>query len=172
MLPPRKETKDQKQNKNILIFAGLGLVLALGAVWFFFLRGSNFAQVEGRVTLDGEPLAGATIVFEPDLDKAPSDGKSVARRPPMQADPTDEDGRYKLRGHTSAGVPVGKYKVLISKMVSKKAQAVDPENEQLIEDGRLRNVLPAIHGDPEKTPHHANVVSGAGKYDFDIKTKQ
>jgi hypothetical protein len=46
--------------------------------------GPELAPVSGRVALDGQPLAGAEIVFQPDDRKPPSYGF------------TDESGRYEL----------------------------------------------------------------------------
>lgn len=57
--------------------------------------------VHGRVTLEGKPLGGATIVFEnADL--------GVSRSAPL-----NDDGRYEVRSYDSVGLPVGSYTVAI-----------------------------------------------------------
>jgi uncharacterized protein (TIGR03067 family) len=61
--------------------------------------------VEGRVTLDGKPLANATVVFVP-VDKGGQRATGT----------TDQDGKYKLTTlGKKAGVRPGRYKVVISK---------------------------------------------------------
>lgn len=61
------------------------------------------APVHGRVTLDGQPLEAADVIFQPDGDKSPSFGR------------TDMDGRYELgykRG--MPGALVGSHTVSIA----------------------------------------------------------
>jgi hypothetical protein len=72
--------------------------------------GPRYADVSGRVTLNGEPLAGVSVDFQPvaagkDADPGPgSTGK------------TDRDGRYTLRSQLDAGrsgAVVGKHQVRV-----------------------------------------------------------
>jgi hypothetical protein len=68
------------------------------------------ARVSGRITLNGQPLANAAIVFQPvaagsDINPGPGSGAF-----------TDADGRYslKLTGKDTSGAVVGKHKVRIT----------------------------------------------------------
>jgi hypothetical protein len=163
-IPPRNPGKPQgnSSNRMTLILAGAGLVLLVGLVWFLFFRGSSFASVSGTVTLDGEPLGNAKVDFVSDGDP---------KLAPL-GEFTDENGKYTLQGHTSAGVPVGKYKVFISKLVGKQgSDAQGEEAEPADGDGRQRNVLPALYNDPERTPFRANVISGQNIHDFQLERK-
>jgi hypothetical protein len=65
--------------------------------------GPEIAPVNGRVTLDGRPLASADVAFQPDESQRASAGR------------TDADGRYQLmfkRGQP--GALVGEHTVRIS----------------------------------------------------------
>ncbi len=69
----------------------------------------NLARVSGRVTLNGKPLSGAAVVFQPvaadNLNPGPGSGGF-----------TDADGRYTLTltGTKTRGAVVGKHKVRIT----------------------------------------------------------
>jgi hypothetical protein len=93
--------------------------LSLGLVWVvlaLLLTGSGCggdpyktAPVSGRVTLDGHPLANATLQFVPESPK----GKEPF---PSSIGTTGEDGRYSLvlqSGKKTEGAVVGKHKVFI-----------------------------------------------------------
>src|SRR5207253_5766583 len=66
------------------------------------------AAVSGKVTLNGEPLAGATVSFEPVTEPgAPSSPGSLGK--------TDEKGEFILRATSGEnGALVGKHRVRIS----------------------------------------------------------
>ncbi len=57
---------------------------------------------QGRVTLNGKPLTGATVVFE---SKAVGVCQSAA---------LDDDGRYEFVAYNAAGLPAARYKVTVS----------------------------------------------------------
>jgi hypothetical protein len=62
----------------------------------------NLAEVEGTITLDGEPLFGAEVIFRP-TEGRPSLGK------------TDSNGKYRLRYSTEKmGALIGTHTVTIS----------------------------------------------------------
>lgn len=64
--------------------------------------GQRFGDVTGKVTLDGEPLVGATVEFSP-AGGSPAYGV------------TDEQGRYKLLfSSEQGGAPVGEHRVRIT----------------------------------------------------------
>jgi hypothetical protein len=84
---------------------GLALVLALGCG-----GGKKFAPVSGKVTLNGRPLPGATVSFQP---IAPAG--SVNAPAPGSAAKTDANGEYTLKVSTGQnGAWVGKHRVEIT----------------------------------------------------------
>jgi hypothetical protein len=85
------------------LFLGTLLVSVIGC------SGQPAARVSGRVTLDGEPLAGATVTFVPKASAG-----NVARGPTASG-VTDADGRFTLNfGPKSRGAIVGPNRVVIS----------------------------------------------------------
>lgn len=129
----------------------LGLALFAGC-------GGNTADVSGTVTLDGEPLADASIIFTPQSDEEGGGG-----RPAVAV--TDSQGRYELvygRGVTGA-VP-GTYLVEIRTYREPNEDAETPEQQQ---------------GAPEKVPakYNANsqlietVDAGGSVIDFDLDSE-
>src|SRR5690348_3214851 len=83
------------------LLLGLGAVLALGC-------GPRFAPVSGKVTLNGQPLAHASISFQPIAPEGVTDPG------PGSAGTTDEKGDYTLQATTGQkGALVGKHRVRI-----------------------------------------------------------
>jgi hypothetical protein len=71
--------------------------------------GSQFAPVSGRVTLNGKPLVGATVSFQP---IAPEGSRDAA---PGSTGKTNENGEYKMVGSDGqTGAWVGKHRVVIT----------------------------------------------------------
>ena len=104
---------------------------------------SNIGTVEGNVTLDGAPLAHASITFYPSSGERSSSGK------------TDENGKYTLR-HTRevVGALVGKHVVTVS----------------IITEGK-KSIVPAKYSDRKVTDQTATVESGSNTFNFDLKSK-
>jgi hypothetical protein len=68
--------------------------------------GPKLVPVSGTVTLNGKPLEGATVSFQPD-------GSTPGVMP--AEDITGPDGNYKAITKGRSGVAPGKYKVVVSK---------------------------------------------------------
>jgi hypothetical protein len=82
---------------------GLALVLALGC------GGNRFVPVSGKVTLNGRPLVGATVSFQP---VAPEGSREAGMG---STGKTDANGEYTLKAATGQdGAWVGKHRVMIS----------------------------------------------------------
>src|SRR5688500_18734361 len=85
------------------------------AAFWLILVGSigcgKFAAVEGVVTLDGQPLAQATLSF------VPQEREGKARDATARA---DAEGYFRVKTNNSEGVIPGRYKVLVSKRVPPK----------------------------------------------------
>jgi hypothetical protein len=95
------------------VSVGLALVLALGC------GSRKYAPVSGQVTLNGQPLANATVGFQP----IAAEGSMEAG--PGSAGTTDEKGMFVLKGlKGESGAWVGEHRVIIS-LVNTKAGADD-----------------------------------------------
>ncbi|MEX0703858.1 MAG: carboxypeptidase-like regulatory domain-containing protein [Planctomycetales bacterium] len=76
--------------------------------------------VAGFVTLDGRPLAGVNVVFEPIEPIAGAAGV------------TDGAGRYELlRGNKQHGPPAGRYRVFLSTAEHDPGEGVSPQVERV-----------------------------------------
>jgi len=117
-------------------------------------RPKNIARkVSGRVTLGGQPLAGALVIFTPKEAGSPSSGK------------TDQNGNYNLiwaqhQRHTIEGAQIGEHVVTITTFVEGAPSAKPPRQEV-----------------PEKVPYKyrleaqptATVKSGTNTIDFPLE---
>jgi hypothetical protein len=106
-------------------FRCLPILAALAVLSAGCGRGAPYrtTAISGRVTLNGQPLAGAAVLFQP----LPSPGSINVD--PSSAGITDADGRYTLRllGMESKGAVLGKHKVritLVEKVDSTDAQPI------------------------------------------------
>ncbi len=105
------------------------------------------AQVEGTILLDGQPLANATVEFQP------ADGKAKGR---PSIGETGPDGKYKLRfSKEKWGAAVGRHKVMIS--------TFSPEG-----DGKFRERVPAVYN--SSTTLVREVEKNKNWLDFDLQT--
>ena len=104
----------------------------------------NFGTVEGTVTLDGVPLANASVAFYPTSGERSSSGT------------TDENGKYSLR-HTKdiTGAFIGEHRVTIT---------VDT-------DDKKTEAFFLEYIDPKKTKQSATVEGGNNTIDFSLKSK-
>jgi len=89
------------------------IALAAGAALAALQTGCNRSSkpeapctVRGRVTFQGQPVAGGMVIFTPDRDRG-SSGK------PLRAD-TDSNGIFELRFESNPAVPPGWYRVAIA----------------------------------------------------------
>ncbi len=124
----------------IVVAAVLGYGAYRIAGWLF-VGGSDLppmGTVSGVVTLDGKPLANATVTFIP-VEPAVPQSKATAigqRRKARVTVPsawgvTDDQGRYQLRCYRNQlGAVLGKYKVQISKRENGKEVVPEQFNTQ------------------------------------------
>jgi hypothetical protein len=86
------------------LLLGFAVVAALGC-------GRQFVPVSGKVTMDGEPLAGVLVSFQPVAKEG-----TVEAGPGSQAT-TDAKGEFTLTASTGEkGAVVGKHRVIISRL--------------------------------------------------------
>lgn len=122
------------------------LLLALAATGC----GQN-SSVKGRVLLDGQPVAGATVLFMPE---AAGQG-----RPALGT--TDSDGYFELMTHRPGdGVAPGGYRIVVSKT---EAPAAPPDDDHAGKKRALdykarhsgkkrdKHLIPEIYSDAAKT---------------------
>ena len=96
----------QKELQRALIVTALTIVCITGC-------GPSLPTVQGKVTLDGDPIAKAKVVFEsPDR--------------PMAVATTDDAGNYDVRTGSERGMAAGSYNVAISAYVTKDGGSESP----------------------------------------------
>jgi hypothetical protein len=119
--------------------------------------GDGSATVSGRLTLDGEPLAGsnqvrATVMFYPESGGAPA------------AALADSRGRYQLATGAKVGLAPGNYAVVISATESTSSEGSG-------DSPKKRVITPAKYADPKQSGFHAEVKPGNNTFDFDMLSK-
>lgn len=120
-------------------------------------KGPELVPVRGVVKWKGSPLAGAKLTFIPMGDTQGNGGSAV----------TNAEGAYEVtyvRG--GEGLPVGQYKVAISKRVMPDGSA-PPEDVPEIESP-ARETLPASISSQEQTRVTRTVAAGGAPVDFTL----
>lgn len=131
------------------------------------------AKVEGTVLLDGKPLDGATVVFQPEQGGLPASGL------------TGSDGVFHLTTRsTGDGAREGNYKVTITKQkksveIETPAKSGDTEHikdawkkyrAKPAADSSKDSALPAEYSDAGKTPLRCQVPP-EGPLEFKLRSK-
>lgn len=135
------------------------LVLAAGCG----TKGPDVQFVEGRVTVDGTPLANATVGY--------TSAEATGLPPAYGA--TDESGVYRLTsigGRHGRGAVVGTFVVTVVKYESEPV----PENDLTPVPPKVWSVVPLLYGDIATSPLRATVAEGANTgaaFDFDLPSK-
>jgi hypothetical protein len=142
-------------------------VLPLLAVLCLFAAGCGPKElprgpVAGRVTLDGKPVSGATVVFE-------CKALGVA-----QAASTDPDGRYEFVAYNAAGLPAGSYKVGVTSGRFMQAGEEIPLVDAKTKPGQAapppKTAVPAKYAKPDDSGLTAEVAANANSpFDFALK---
>ena len=134
------------------------LVLSVLLLCFCGCPGSsgNVGWVDGVVTLDGDPVAGATVRFYPETGRG-SSGK------------TDTNGYYELRyTRSEMGAIIGKHKVTIT---TEAATTGSYEQEEKKEARARVASIPKKYRDREKTELVKTVESGSNTIDLELTSK-
>ncbi|QDT66449.1 Ig-like domain-containing protein [Calycomorphotria hydatis] len=135
---------------QFLVFAICALQLAL----FCGCGGTNdlpeLATVTGMVSLDGEPVTNATVVFRPDQGR-PSVGK------------TDDNGQFTLQyTHDTDGAMLGNHEVSISTY----SEYVEPGDDKVI---FTPETIPEIYN--QQSTLTRTVEAGANEFTFELTSK-
>jgi hypothetical protein len=147
------------------------VLIAVGAAAVHGCGGREFAQVEGRVTLDGKPLDDVEIVFLPDPAKGNQGNSATAY--------TDGDGRYRLESprDNREGTVLGPHRVVITDLsaiapLGGGAPAGDGVNAPAARGGAKPRRFPIKYSAAADTPFKdVEIKSGKQTLDFDLKAK-
>jgi len=139
-------------------FAGLCSILVALSLFVTGCGDSagKLAPVEGTVTLDGEPLAGAKVEFDPDSGTV-AYGKTEGS---TSYGKTDANGHYELKyTHNKDGALVGKHVVRIST----RDMTIDADGNEVLVPERLP---PQYNLNSKLT---GEVKPGSNTINFDLK---
>ena len=150
------------------------LVLSFLMVFPFILgcpgnKGPKVYPVSGTITMDGQPLPGAKVVFMPTNPGGPALSATGQ---------TDESGKFTVQtssGTAAGGTTEGEYKVTVRKTRDEwdgHSYLPNPGGEP-IKDSKAVDDLPPIYGKVAETPFSATVTKDKTKnvYTFDLQSK-
>jgi hypothetical protein len=131
------------------------IVFALVLLGWGCGAGGKFAKVSGRVTLDGAPLAGAIVIFQP-LNPDPTHPL------PGSHGLTDADGNYTLQVDLQAtsGAAVGTHRVAISKTQARAGSG----------EGQPRDSIPARYNSASELTCEVP-AGGTDRAHFELKSR-
>src|SRR5262245_52727183 len=120
------------------------------------------AEVSGRITLNGEPLAGVAVMFQP---MAPEGNINPG---PGSYGITDADGRYTLTlvGKETPGAVVGKHKVRIT---PHDATPQDISDDTPKRRPKSKTLIPATYDLGDPILEFEVPAKGSNAADFDLK---
>jgi len=129
-------------------------------------------MVEGLVTLDGDPVSGATVTFVPVQDGVGATASGT----------TDSAGKYRLnaigpgaRGQAGAGTLPGEYYVGVVKVKLPEhptsTEAAMPKEGQRPEASTMTYVVPQKYGEPPKSGIKKTVKQGMNDIPIELTSK-
>lgn len=149
---------------SLLVLAGFSLGCG---------SGYNLHPVTGKVTLDGEPLPGATVTFKPLAEGKPATGMA------------DANGVYTItdmRPDAGPGAEPGEYRVGILWYKSKgpdlsQMTGASPNYDGGLDESKSARTnqgpkadLPAAYLNPDTSGLTVSVKAGANNFDIDLKS--
>jgi len=144
--------------KNRIVVPLLAGLVVLGC--------SRGEKVEVKVTLDGKPLAGASITLSQDTG-----GQAITGL-------TDSNGLATLTGARGSGVPAGTYKVVVAKTsgVAGAQEKIDPKmaKEMMMKTstgGGPKSEIPSVYNNAKSTPLTLTVPPPSSPVALDLKSK-
>lgn len=141
-----------------ILVLGLGLAVLTGCE-----SRPKYAPVSGRVTLDGKPLAGAFVYFQP----VAAEG-SVTAPAPGSSGPTDSNGQFVLKGTGGEdGAWVGKHKVMIE---AHAAEVGEGDTRPPRGGWPMRNKVPPRYN-RDSNEFFEVPPEGSSSANFDLKSK-
>lgn len=144
---------------RIVAIAILGLMISSGC------GKPSATEINGKVTLDGQPVEGVEVQVMP-----------IASNVAAFAGVSGADGAFKILIVPGAKFESGKYKVTATKYVAKgdtKGLAGTPgiDVTQLRSMGLANNTLPTIYESPQQTPITLDITPQTALIDVPLKSK-
>lgn len=132
--------------------------------------GPRLVPVEGKVTLDGKPLANKTIMFSPQTGTQGNGAGGII----------DGEGNYKLTavtpGSTQArpGIAPGDYRVMVMEQMAASTNTTSTgegaASAEIFAGGSVKSNFPQIYSTPN-SPLLQKVSETGGKLDIELKSK-
>jgi hypothetical protein len=122
--------------------------------------------VTGLVTLNDQPLSGATVKFVPTKPEVETPAAVFGAV-------TDSSGRYRAAGRPGA------FKIVVLKWERKDGAAIDPNQDDSIQEewqaeadpnSPYRTAIPTTYTLPNQTPFSSTVEDGVTTIDLPLKT--
>lgn len=148
------------------LIAGLCMISCLGGCGVS--RGPQLVPVTGTVTLDGKPLAGATVVFHPELPPAASGKTQVIESQGI----TGNDGVFHLMNihDGEKGAQPGLHKVTVTKLVMYDGSDVPPNTDLAILGPNGKELVPSLYTNVTQTTLGANIPPAGGNVNLELKS--
>jgi hypothetical protein len=150
--------------RRVHIVAAVAVLLVAGCSQQPASNRPQTVPVKGTITLKGQPLAKATVSFQPDGKGSGASGI------------TDDSGGFLLSTFAAKdGAVPGKYKVVVSKFneVTSGGDMTAPGYAPPTESSsaaKPKNLVPEQYTDPAKSGLTAEVATGAANaFDFDLQ---
>lgn len=125
--------------------------------------GATLFPTTGAVTLDGQPVVGASVEFIPkgNSENGPARGAVGS---------TDEEGKYVMVYRQSRGCEVGDYTVSIKKSSYREPTGDETEEEiQAMENDNAAS-LPGVYGGTNSKLEATVSADGENVFNFDLKS--
>ena len=126
-------------------------------------KSAKFIDVTGKVTLEKEPVANASITFTPrgNSEGLPGIGMTVS------------DGSYSLMGpQGQKGLMPGEYTVTISRRLNPDGSPVPADDPTPPIESKAKESLPAIYSDANRSQLSARISADAPTADFKLTKKK
>lgn len=145
--------------RGLMACMGLLMLLMTGCGGTVAGKVLDLQPVSGLVKMDGQPFAGASVSFVP---RGSTEGQ-------IAVSVTDVGGNFEMAyPDGSKGVPVGEYKVYISKLVTPSGDPI-PEGKTAA-DVEAKDLVPAKYKQPDDLINVISVPAG-GKSDVVIELR-
>lgn len=120
-------------------------------------------SVQGKVTLDGEPVTNCKVGFFPDVKKFDTN------RHGFGFGVTDDEGKFTIQHpQGEKGIWAGDYKVTFVAWVDRRGNPLDIFIKPSEVEGGVKNLFPEMYEAPSTTSERVTVTSGENNFSFDI----
>lgn len=116
---------------------------------------SGLAPVKGRVLMNGQPLAGAAVMFHPEGGGMPATGV------------TDSNGDFEMETSQVKGAAIGKNNVSVSKQVNAESNRKTEESEIVA----MKSLTPPKYASPQTSGLSVDVKPGMERVELKLDAK-